>query len=105
VVAISAQLSFASQPDTPQASMHARTHAGNAVQAANRNNFKHTNTPTLKPQTLNPKLQLWPFLVFASSSVLMKLFFANLAEPFLPKLLDGISFVFNMRLESLVHIF
>jgi hypothetical protein len=44
------------------------------VQAANRNNFKHTHTPTLKPQTLNPKRQLLPFLRFASTSVLMKLF-------------------------------
>lgn len=104
VVAISAPLFFASQPDRPQASMHARTPAGNAVQAANRNNFKHTHTPTLKPQTLNPLNFNFCHFLFLLQQVCWWSCFCQSCRACLPKLLDGISFVFNMRLESLVHI-
>jgi hypothetical protein len=88
--------------------MHARTSvrppAGNAVQVANRDNLKHTQHGN--PKTPNPKPPKLQFAIscFCFNKCFDEVVFANLAEPFFPKLLDGISFVFNMRLESLVHI-
>jgi hypothetical protein len=68
-----------------QARTHARTPARRQRNASSEQKQLETYThANLKPQTLNPKLQLLPLIVFASTSVLMKFVFAILAEPFFP---------------------